>query len=272
MIWICAACGVETADAASPPATCAICEDERQWVPESGQAWTTLAELAQRGTVTDWFEVEPDLFGVTAHPGVGIGQQTMIVRTAAGVLVFDPLGFIDAQVVDRVRSLGPVLAVAASHPHMYGCGTEWAAALDTDFLLNGHDREWCRRDDRVHFFDDAIDVGPDLTLHRVGGHFRGQTVAEWRTGNAGRGVLLAGDAVFPNPDRRTVSFQRSFPNRLPLSGAVVQRIAAQLDGLHFDRLYNNFGAVVPAGAKAVVRASADRHAAWADGRHDDETW
>ena len=48
--------------------------------------------------------------------------------------------------------------------------------------------------------------------------------------------------------------------------------AGRLEGLHFDRLYNNFGAVVPADAKAVVRASADRHAAWTDGLHDDETW
>ena len=79
-------------------------------------------------------------------------------------------------------------------------------------------------------------------------------------------------AVFPNPDRRSVSFLRSYPNRLPLSGAVVRRIAGQLEGLHFDRLYNNFGAVVPAGAKAMLRFSADRHAAWTDGLHDDETW
>ena len=272
MIWICATCGVETADLAAAPAICEICSDERQWVPAAGQAWTTLAELAAAGTTTSWFEVEPGLSGITARPTVGIGQQTMVVQTPAGVMVFDPLGYVDDAAVARVRSLGPVLAVVASHPHMYGCQTEWAAALDAPVVLNSHDREWCRRTERVTFFDETHDLGPDLTLHRVGGHFRGQTVAEWRSGNGGRGVLLAGDAVWPNPDRRTVSFLRSYPNRLPLSGAVVQRIAAQLDGLSFDRLYNNFGAVVPADAKAVIRLSADRHAAWTDGRHDDETW
>ncbi len=191
MIWICATCGVETADSDIAPQDCAICSDERQWVPESGQSWTTLAELARTGTATTWFEVEPGLYGVTATPQVGIGQQTMVVATSAGVVVFDPLG---------------------------------------------------------------------------------QTVAEWRTGNGGAGVLFAGDAVFPNPDRRTVSFMRSYPNRLPLSGAVVRRIAAQLDGLHYDRLYNNFGARVPTDAKAVVGRSALRHAAWVEGDHDDETW
>lgn len=272
MIWICATCGVETDEEASAPAECAICADERQWVPATGQRWTTLADLAAAGTRTTWAVVEPGLYGVTAEPVVGIGQQTMVVATGAGAVVFDPIGFVDEAVVASVRGLGPVLAVAASHPHMYGCQVEWARALDAPVVLNAHDRQWCRRTERVEFFEESVDLGPDLTLHRVGGHFRGQTVAEWRTGNAGRGVLLAADAVFPNPDGRTVSFLRSYPNRLPLSGAVVQRIAAQLERLHFDRLYNNFGAVVPVDAKAVLRYSADRHAAWTDGRHDDETW
>ena len=272
MIWICATCAVETDDLDARPATCEICADDRQWVPASGQRWTTLADLAAARTTTRWFEVEPDLYGITATPKVGIGQQTMVLATASGVVVFDPLGFVDEAALAHVRSLGPVLAVAASHPHMYGCQTEWAAALEAPVVLNVHDREWCRRPGRVTFFEESFDLGADVTLHRVGGHFRGQTVAEWRPGNGGRGVLFAGDAVFPNPDRRSVSFLRSYPNRLPLSGTVVQRIAARLEGLHFDRLYNNFGAVVPADAKAVLRFSADRHAAWTDGRHDHETW
>lgn len=49
---------------------------------------------------------------------------------------------------------------------------------------------------------------------------------------------------------------------------MVQRVAAQVEGMHFDRLDNNFGAVVPSDAKAVVRASADRHAAWVRGDFD----
>lgn len=272
MIWICATCGVETSDLDEAPATCEICSDERQWVPATGQAWTTLDELAAAGTRTEWFEVEPRLYGVRAQPSVGIGQQTMVVSTEAGVVVFDPLGYVDEECVEHVRALGPVLAVAASHPHMYGCQTAWAAALDAPVVLNVHDREWCRNEERVTYFDETYELGSEITLHRVGGHFRGQTVAEWRTGAEGRGVLLAGDAVFPNPDRATVSFLRSYPNRLPLSGAVVRRIAAQVEGLHVDRLYNNFGAVVPAEAKAVVRRSAERHAEWTDGLHDDETW
>ena len=270
MIWICATCAVETDDLSSPPATCAICEDERQWVPEQGQAWTTVEQLREAGTQISVDEVETDLWGLRAVPEVGIGQQTMVVRVPEGVLLFDCIGYIDDTAVELVRSLGPTLAVAASHPHMYGAQTEWARALgDVPVLVASPDADWVRRrDPLVELYDEQREVAPGLTLHRVGGHFRGQAVVEWRRGAEGRGVLLAGDAVFPNPDRRSVSFMRSYPNRIPLSGNVVQRVAGQLEGLHFDRLYNNFGAVVPSDAKVVLRRSADRHAAWTRGDFD----
>ncbi|MEO5745321.1 MAG: hypothetical protein ABIQ53_12145 [Terracoccus sp.] len=136
-------------------------------------------------------------------------------------------------------------------------------------LVADRDHEWVRRaDPLVELYDARHEITPGLTLHRVGGHFRGQAVLEWAAGHEGRGVLFAGDAIFPNPDRRSVSFLRSYPNRIPLSGNVVQRIADQVETLHFDRLYNNFGAVVPRDAKAVVRFSADRHTAWTRGDFD----
>ena len=268
MIWICETCAVETADVDDPPEVCAICDDERQWVPEGGTRWTTLEKLRADGTRIVITEVEPDLWGLRADPGVGIAQQTMVIRTPEGTLLFDAVGYIDDEAVEFVRGLGPTLAVAASHPHMYGVQTQWAEALDAPVLLADRDSEWLRRTDRVEFFDDRREVAPGLTLHRVGGHFRGQTVVEWATGNEGKGVLLAGDAIFTNPDRKTVSFMRSYPNRLPLSGNVVQRLAAQVEGLHFDRLYNNFGAVVPQDAKRIIRYSADRHTAWVRGDYD----
>lgn len=269
MIWICATCAVETADLDAPPEACAICEDERQWVPADGQKWTTLEQLREAGTRVVVSLVEPELWGLRAEPGVGIAQQTMVVRTPAGTVLFDCVGYIDEAAAEQVRSLGPTLAVAASHPHMYGVQNEWARALGgVPVLVAERDREWVRRTDLVEYYDDQYEITDGLTLHRVGGHFRGQAVLEWTTGNEGRGVLLAGDAIFTNPDGRTVSFMRSYPNRIPLSGNVVQRIAAQVQSLHFDRLYNNFGAVVPADAKRVVRTSADRHAAWVRGDFD----
>ena len=61
--WICATCGVEHA---RRPEVCAICADERQWVPVDGQRWTTLDELAAAGTRLEIDELEPDLYDVLA--------------------------------------------------------------------------------------------------------------------------------------------------------------------------------------------------------------
>ncbi len=74
---ICATCAVEHAAA---PAVCAICADERQWVPADGQQWITLEQLGATGRRTHVRELEPDLFGITVQPKVGIGQQALVAR------------------------------------------------------------------------------------------------------------------------------------------------------------------------------------------------
>ncbi len=86
---------------------------------------------------------------------------------------------------------------------------------------------------------------PGVTVIQPGGHFPGSAVVHWANGAEGKGVLLSGDTIFANPDRTSVSFMRSYPNRIPLSGAVVDRVAKSLDPFEYDRLYNNFGSVDP---------------------------
>ena len=69
---ICATCAVEHA---GRPEGCAICADERQWVPAGGQRWTTLGELAAAGHRTVVTELEPGLLGIEASPAVGMAQS-----------------------------------------------------------------------------------------------------------------------------------------------------------------------------------------------------
>ena len=47
--WLCAACAVEYPAGDAHPRACAICEDERQYVPPSGQSWTSLQRLQREG-------------------------------------------------------------------------------------------------------------------------------------------------------------------------------------------------------------------------------
>jgi Metallo-beta-lactamase superfamily len=264
--WICATCAVEHADQVD---VCAICADERQWVPAAGQQWTTLSELADAGTRVEVTELEPDLYGVTATQKVGIGQTAKLIRTPSGNLLWDPIGFLDDDGVARIRALGDVAAIVASHPHMYGVQVEWSRALGgVPVLVSEADEKWVARPDPViRTWSGRLEVLPGVTLTQPGGHFPGSAVAHW-AGADGSGVLLSGDTVFANPDRRTVAFMRSYPNHLPLSAAVTERVAGALGEFDFDRLYGNFATRIDADARAVVRRSADRHIGWVRGDFD----
>ena len=264
--WICATCAVEHAERIE---VCAICADERQWVPADGQHWTTLEELAADGRRVEVAELEPDLFGITTTEKTGIGQTSKLVCTPSGNLLWDPIGYLDADGVRRVRELGEVAAVVASHPHMFGVQVEWSRQLGgVPVLVAEADRQWVARPDpAIRAWSGRLEILPGVTLTQPGGHFPGSAVAHWASAD-GKGVLLSGDTVFANPDRRSVAFMRSYPNHVPLSGAVALRIAAQLGELTFDRIYGNFNNVIASGAKAILHDSAQRHAAWARGDFD----
>ena len=269
-MWVCETCGVEHANAVG---VCAICSDERQWVPADGQKWATLEELAEAGRRVRITQLEADLFGITVEPKVGIGQQTHLVRTRAGNFLWDPVGYLDDEAVNRVRELGEVTAIAASHPHMFGVQVEWSGALGgVPVLVSEADLDWVRRPDpAITTWSGRYEVAPGLTLYQVGGHFPGSSVVHWTAGAGGKGVLLVSDTIHANPDRATVTFLRSYPNRIPLSPAVVERITRAVTELPFDRLYDNFGRTIDTRATAAVRQSAERYTAWVRGDFDQLT-
>ena len=266
-VSLCATCGVEHSD---PAGVCAICADERQWVPAGGQRWTTLAELDAAEHRTQARELEPGLQGITVEPKVGIGRQAYLVTTPAGSLLWDPLDYIDDAAVQRILSEGDVLAIATSHPHMFGVQVEWSRALgDAPVLVCEPQLEWvARRDPAIQTWRGRRDLAPGLALIELGGHFVGSSVVHWTAGAEGRGVLLTSDTIHANPDRSTTTFLRSYPNRIPLSPAVVQRITRAAEALGFERLYDNFGRVIERDAAGAVRRSADRYAAWVSGEFD----
>lgn len=264
---ICSTCAIEHAEPL--PELCAICSDERQYLPRDGQSWTDLADLRADHELT-LSELEPGLGAVRVKPRLGIGQTSLLLRTEEAGLLWDPPGYFDDAGLELLTAQGPITAIAASHPHMFGVQVTLARALGgVPVQVNAADREWLQvTDPLIEYWEDTYAVDPDVTLHRIGGHFPGSAVAHWAAGADGRGVLLTGDGVFPNPDRKTVSFMRSFPNYIPLSGPVTLRIANHLAELSFDRIYGNFGNVLPQDAHAAVQFSAARHAAWASGEYD----
>ncbi|HEX3804647.1 MAG TPA: hypothetical protein VHV75_17610 [Solirubrobacteraceae bacterium] len=266
-VILCATCGVEHVE---PTGSCVICADERQWVPAGGQAWTSLRELRETGHRVQIEELEPDLLGVKVAPGVGIGQQAHLISTPQGSVLWDVPPFIDRPAVDRIRERGPVLAIVASHPHMFGVQTAWSHALEqAPILVCEPLLDWVQRpDSAITSWRGRHELAPGLVLHQIGGHFSGSSVLHWAAGAEGQGVLLTSDTIHGNPDGTTVTFMRSYPNRLPLSATVVQRMASAVADLEFDRLYDNFGRGPTSDAAGAVQRSAGRYAAWVRGDYD----
>ena len=266
-IVLCATCGVEHV---KPAGTCRICADERQWVPGDGQIWTSLRELREAGHRVQFEQLEPDLLGVTVAPSVAIGQQAHLITTPQGSVLWDVPAFIDRPAVDRIRALGPVLAIVASHPHMFGVQSAWSHALEqAPILVCEPLMEWVQRPDAaISSWRGRHEIAPGLVLHELGGHFAGSSVLHWAAGADGGGVLLSSDTIHGNPDCATVTFLRSYPNRIPLSAAVVERIAAAVSGLRFERVYDNFGRGPKRNAAEAVQRSAQRYVAWVRGDFD----
>ena len=263
-VWICAACGIEHANTARPPVRCAICADERQYVPATGQVWTSLP--AMDGDYTGAFdELEPDLYGLQITPAFAIGQRGLLIRTPAGNVLWEPPGYLDQQLIDAATELGGVAAIASSHPHLVGCSVTWSKAFDgVPVFYAEADRRWIRRpDDVIRLWSGRTQLLPGVELVQCGGHFPGSCVLHWPAGAAGRGVLLVGDTMMVNNDRATVSFMRSYPNLIPLGERLVRQIAAAVAPLAFDRIYGAFaGRVIQTAAAAAVGASADRYIGW----------
>lgn len=260
-IPICRACGTSFSERDGMPDRCPICEDERQYVPASGQAWTTPKELAA-SHANAWRRHEADLFEIRTRPDFAIGQRAFLLRTPSGNILWDCIALLDPATVEIIRGLGGLRAIAISHPHYYTTMQDWARAFDVPVHLHARDREWVMRSDShlTYWEGDSCALGDGVSLIRLGGHFPGGTVLHWAAGAEGRGALLSGDIVQVAADVRRVSFLWSYPNMMPLSALTVRRIADALEPWEFDRIYGAFsGKEVPDGARQSVRQSAARY-------------
>ena len=258
--WICANCGNHYPDTSNPPASCKICSDERQWVPKSGQRWTTHQDLAADGSHCQVWEEEPGLLGIGVTPTVGIGQRALLVRTDQGNLLWDPPGYLDDDAIARVGEAGGLRAVTASHPHFYGAMAEWAHAFGADVLVPEADAAWVTQPDpAIRTWAGRLAVLPGVTLVQCGGHFPGSAVVHWAAGAGGAGALLTGDTIFVTPGEDRVSFIWSAPNRLPLPEPLIRGILDAVRPFPFDRIYGGWAPTIRSGARQALEASAGRY-------------
>ena len=260
-VFLCATCGTSFPDAPHPPALCAICEDERQYVPPSGQVWLTREALTIEHR-NAWCLHEPGLMSIQTVPAFAINQRAFLVRTAQGNILWDCIALLDAATEDLIRALGGLKAIAISHPHYYTTMQDWAAAFEAPIYLHAADGNWVMRPDpAVHLWEgETLDLAAGVTLLRAGGHFPGGTVLHWAGAADGRGALLAGDIVQITPGARRVSFMWSYPNMMPLPAAEIRRITSCLKPWTYDRIYGAFrGQEIMGDGAGIVERSAARY-------------
>jgi len=179
-------------------------------------------------------------------------------------VLWDCISLLDAATADIVEGLGGLCGIAISHPHYYASMVEWAHAFHAPIHLHAGDRQWVMRPDpAIEFWDgDTFALATGVTLIRCGGHFAGGTVLHWAQGGESRGTLLTGDIVQVIPDRKFVTFMRSYPNMIPLSAPAVERIGRLLVPYQYDVIHGAwFERTIASSARDVVQRSIARYVA-----------
>ncbi|MBM7587706.1 hypothetical protein JOC86_004280 [Bacillus pakistanensis] len=262
MNHLCITCGVQYKQSKETPSNCIICNEERQYVNPNGQTWTTLEEMRQgQNYKNEINREEVGLYSIKTVPKFAIGQTAYFVQGNGFNLLWDCITYLDQSTITRITELGGIDAIALSHPHYYSTQIEWADAFDVPIYIHKDDQQWITRPSEkiILWSGESLELKGGLTLHRLGGHFKGGAVLHWEEGNKNKGVLLTGDIIQVVADQHWVSFMYSYPNLIPLPAYKVQQIAEQVSQLRFNRIYNAFHGIVKENANQSVQASANRY-------------
>lgn len=263
---VCVTCGTQfpTADR-NAVKTCHICDDPRQYVPPSGQSFTTLAEL--RPTHTNEFQPLGDADGgvrltsIVTQPRLAIGQRAILIETPGGNILWDCVTLLDDATIAAITARGGLAGIVISHPHFYSAHADWAAAFDCPVYLATEEREWLSLSIPRHVFLDRTETaipGKDgaetgAVAIKLGGHFPGSMTLLIG------GRLLTADTLMPTPAGRgnwktnavgesrekpkgmnTFCFMWSYPNVIPLSADELARMWGILKKFEFRSAHGGF--------------------------------
>ena len=152
--------------------------------------------------------------GIGTQPAFAIGQRALLIRTPHGNVLWDCISMIDAATVTLIKALGGLAAIGISHPHFYSTMVEWSRAFgDVPIHLHAADRHWIMRPDpAIRLWEgETLEILPDVTMIRGGGHFPGGSMLHWAKGAGGRGVLCSSDIATVTTDRKFLTFMWSYP-------------------------------------------------------------
>lgn len=260
--YICTTCGVQYSKSQEFPAECKICNEERQYVNPSGQSWTTLETMQKSGLYqNEILNEENSLYSITTQPQFAIGQTAYLIQSKNLNILWDCITYLDENTIQKIHDLGGIDAIALSHPHYYSTQVEWAKTFNVPIYIHEDDKEWVIRPSKQIIFwsGESLVLSDEITLYRLGGHFKGGAVLHWKKGSDNKGLLLTGDIIQVVADRQWVSFMYSYPNLIPLPINKVKEMVEKIKDLPFNRLYNAFHRVIIENANESVQKSAERY-------------
>ena len=161
---ICFTCGTQfSSPLSSPPPNCPICDDPRQYVPPTGQAWTSLnnESSSQKNEFTTNKD-DPRIHYITTTPigpshtilpaglsdststtkQLGIGERAILLQTEHGNVLWDCVAWLDDATKAFIEERGGLKAIVISHPHFWTTHLEWAQQFNCPVYLQEADKEW----------------------------------------------------------------------------------------------------------------------------------
>ncbi len=235
-MWACANCGFWQRHFAPPD--CPVCTDVRNDLPEDGWRFLPEAEVAATHG-GDAREVAPGLWAFTTAPALGLAGTGWLIVREGGNIAFEAAPYYSAGMLERLRALGGVAFLAASHVHGYGALWQLQREFDPAVAINVRDLQLTKALRVTHPYDATLELAPGFTLHRVGGHYPGQAALH----DARAKRLFCGD-MFKieqvNGRSTHVSSHWAFHKNIPLTHGQLRAYREAIAPLDFDAVLTPF--------------------------------
>ncbi|KAF2154667.1 hypothetical protein K461DRAFT_319196 [Myriangium duriaei CBS 260.36] len=243
-LLVCVACGTQfDVSYDHGLSKCKICEDPRQFIPASGQAWTSLRRERGRHK-NEWKQDSHDdrIWSLYADPKLGIGERAILIKTSHGNVIWDLFAYLDDDLVKFIQHQGGVKAIVISHPHFYTTHLDWAATFKCPVFIHAADSEWLSRPDpggyRRLINSVTQEIIPGVTAIQTGGHFPGSLVLHFdKHLFIADSIMTVQAAYAPHPrpqGMNTYSFLWSIPNMIPMDPTGIERIWNAVKDFDFE--------------------------------------